>query len=339
MRDRFFKRNAGSALLTAAALASAMAFAQAPAPQKASPEKQAAVKAPTAKKWRTPWGDPDLQGTWSNATTTPLERPDKFKGREFKTKEEMAAEDKETAIGRDKRAAPGTPEDVAGAYNAAWWERGWSDGRTSLIYDPKDGKKPPLTADGKRRQAERNESIRTDGPYNGPEDLDLYTHCIVRSGLPRLSSGYDNNFEIVQTPGTVAIVMEQIHETRVIPMDGRPHLDGGVRQWLGDGRGHWEGETLVVETTNFNDRTGFEGATKNMHLTERWTRMADDRIEYRFTVDDPETWTRPWSGAMAWIKGGTVFEYACHEDNVGMYGILAGARADEKKAAAKPASK
>jgi len=336
MRNRFLHT---TALLAATVLVPPLAFAQTPASQKASASKAPAAKpvganTPGAKQWRTPWGDPDLQGEWSNATTTALERPAKFNGREFLTKEEKRAEDKETEIGRDKRGAPGTPEDVAGAYNAAWWERGWSDGRTSLIYDPADGRKPPLTADGKRRSLERNESIRTDGPYNGPEDLDLYTRCIVRSGLPRLPTGYDNNFEIVQTPGLIAIVQEQIHETRVIPMDGRPHLDRNVRQWLGDSRGHWEGNTLVVETTNFNERTSFEGATKNMHLTERWTRKTDDTIDYRFTVDDPATWTRPWSAAIVWYKGGTLFEYACHEDNVGLYGILAGARADEKKTAA-----
>jgi hypothetical protein len=309
-----------------------IAFAQAPA---APASKATSTKSTSpAKQWRTPWGDPDLQGEWSNATTTALERPAKFKGREFLTKEEKLAEDKETEIGRDKRGAPGTPEDVAGAYNAAWWERGWSDGRTSLIYDPADGKKPPLTAEGKLRAAARNESIRTDGPYNGAEDLDLYTRCIVRSGLPRLPTGYDNNFEIVQTPGLIAIVQEQIHETRVIPMDGRPHLDSNVRQWLGDSRGHWEGNTLVVETMNFNERTSFEGASKNMRLTERWTRKTQGTIDYRFTVDDPATWTRPWSAAIVWYKGGTLFEYACHEDNVGLYGILAGARADEEKAAA-----
>jgi hypothetical protein len=311
-------------------------FAQTAATATKAPAK-ASAKTTANKSWRTPWGDPDLQGEWSNATTTALERPAKFNGREFLTREEKQAEDKETEIGRDKRGAPGTPEDVAGAYNAAWWERGWSDGRTSLIYDPKDGKKPPLTPDGKRRSLLRNESVRTDGPYNGPEDLDLYTRCIVRAGLPRLPTGYDNNFEIVQTPGLIAIVQEQIHETRLIPMDGtlgaKPHLDRRVRQWLGDPRGHWEGNTLVVETTNFNEHTSFEGATKNMRLVERWTRMTDETIDYRFTVDDPETWTRPWSASIVWYKGGTLFEYACHEDNVGAYGILAGAREDEKKAA------
>jgi hypothetical protein len=286
-------------------------------------------------KWRTPWGDPDFQGSWSNATTTPLERPAKYAGREFLTPQDRAEQDKETAIGRDKRGAPGSDDDVNGAYNAAWWERGWSDGRTSLIYDPPDGRKPPLTAEAQKRRGERNESVRTDGPYNGPEDLDLYTRCIIRAPLPRVPSGYDNNYEIVQTPGSVAIVQEQIHETRVIPLDGRPHLDSSVRQWLGDSRGHWEGNTLVVETTNFNERRGFEGATENMRLVERWTRVADDRIDYRFTVSDPATWTKPWSAAITWTTGGTLFEYACHEDNFGLYDILAGARADERKVAAK----
>jgi hypothetical protein len=286
-------------------------------------------------KWRTPWGDPDLQGSWSNATTTPLERPAKYAGREFLTPQNRAEQDKETAIGRDKRGAPGSDDDVNGAYNAAWWERGWSDGRTSLIYDPPDGRKPPLTPEAQKRRGERNESVRTDGPYNGPEDLDLYTRCIIRAPLPRVPSGYDNNYEIVQTPGSVAIVQEQIHETRIIPLDGRPHLDSSVRQWRGDSRGHWEGNTLVVETTNFNEHKGFEAATENMRLVERWTRVADDRIDYRFTVSDPATWTKPWSAAITWTAGGTLFEYACHEDNLGLYDILAGARADEHRVAAK----
>ena len=289
-----------------------------------------ATAQPPAKSWRTPWGDPDLQGSWSNANTTPLERPAKYANREFLTAQERAEQDKETAIGRDKRGARGTEEDVAGAYNAAWWERGWSDGRTSLIYDPPDGKIPPLTPEARKRQTGRKESVRTNGPYNGPEDLDLYTRCIIRGPLPRVPTGYLNNYEIVQAPGLVAIVQEQIHESRIVPLDGRPHLDPSVRQWLGDSRGHWEGNTLVVETTNFNERTSFEGATKNMVLVERWTRVADDRIDYRFTVSDPATWTRPWSAAIAWNKSGTLYEYACHEDNFGMYNILAGERAKEK---------
>jgi hypothetical protein len=310
-------------------LAAGFAMAQEPS---AAAKPGAASKTMVAKKWTTPWGDPDLQGVWSNATTTPLERPAKYAGREFLTPEDRTAQNKETAIGRDKRAEPGTPQDVAGAYNAFWWEWGKSDGRTSLIYDPPDGRIPARTPEGERRRNQRNESVRTDGPYYGPEDLDLYTRCIIRSPLPRLSSGYDNNFQIVQTPEVVAILQEMIHEVRIIRLDGRPHLYPSVRQWLGDSRGHWEGDTLVVETTNFNDRTRFQGSSKDMRLVERWTRVADDRIDYRFTVTDPATWTRPWSAAMTWYPGGTPYEYACNEGNVGLYGILAGARADEQKA-------
>jgi len=282
------------------------------------------------KKWRTPWGDPDLQGSWSNATTTPLERPAKYGSHEFLTKEERAELDKETAIGRDKRAEPGSKEDVDGAYNAFWWERGWSDGRTSLIYDPPDGRIPPLTAEGRKRQTMRNEGVRTEGPIKGPEDLDLYTRCIIRGPVPRIPSGYNNNYQIAQAPGFVAIMQEQIHETRIIPLDGRPHIGQRLRQWLGDSRGHWEGNTLVVETTNFNDRTSFQGATKDLHVVERWRRVADDQIDYRFTVSDPATWTKPWSAAIAWHRAGTLYEYACHEDNMSLSGILAGALAEER---------
>jgi hypothetical protein len=292
--------------------------------------------------WTTPWGDPDLQGSWSNATTTPLERPAKYAGREFLTKEEMAAQDKQTAIATDKRDTHGTPEDVNGAYNGFWWERGWSDGRTSLIYDPPDGRIPPMTPAGQERKAEQARRNQTNeggelgaGPFYGPEDFELYTRCIIRAALPRVPTGYDNNYEIVQTPGSVAILQEQMHETRIIPLDGRAHLDSGVRQWLGDSRGHWEGNTLVVETTNFSDQATFEGSTKNMRLVERWTRVAPDRLDYRFTVEDPATWSRPWSAAIAWNKTGNLYEYACHEDNYGLYGILAGARAQEKKQAQK----
>src|SRR5690349_16991646 len=204
----------------------------------------------SSKHCRTPRGDPDLQGSWSNATTTPLERPARYANRESLTKEEMAAQNKQTAVATDKRDKPGTPQDVNGAYNGFWWERGWSDGRTSLIYDPPDGRVPPMTADGERRKAEQarraqsNEGELGAGPYNGPEDVELYTRCIIRAALPRVPTGYDNNYEIVQTPGYVAILQEQIHETRVIPLDGRPHLDSSVHQWLGDSRGHWDGNTL-----------------------------------------------------------------------------------------------
>jgi hypothetical protein len=218
-------------------------------PRAAGQAKPAATKV-----WRTPWGDPDLQGSWSNATTTPLQRPAKYEGREFLTAEERREQDKETAIGTDKRGAPGSDQDVNDAYNAFWWERGWSDGRTSLIYDPPNGRIPPLTAQGQKRLAELNAINRSNEgfggreSYNGPEDLSLYTRCVIRAPLPRVPTGYDINYEIVQGPGYVAIVQEQMHETRVIPLDARPHLSSSVRQWLGDSRAHWEGNTLVVET-------------------------------------------------------------------------------------------
>ena len=283
------------------------------------------------KEWRTPWGDPDLQGSWSNATTTPLQRPAKFAGREVLTPEERHAQDQETAVGTDRRAARGTDDDVAGAYNALWWDRGFSDGRTSLIYDPPDGRIPALSAEGKKRRDEADRINRAaSNSFNSSQELPLYTRCIVRGPLPRVPTGYDNNYEIVQSPEYVAIFQEQIHETRIIPLDRRPHLDSSVRQWLGDSRGHWEGNTLVVETTNFTDQASFEGSSKNMVLVERWTRVADDRIDYRFTVSDTETWNKPWSASIAWNRTGMLYEYACHEDNYGLYGILAGSRAKEK---------
>lgn len=290
-----------------------------------------------ATKWRTPWGDPDLQGSWSNATTTPLQRPAKYGARQFLTAEEKAALDRQTAIGTDQRGA--TPvRDVVDAYNAFWWDRGFSDGRTSLITDPPDGKIPPLTPEGEKRRAtfRRTEGFSDDGAGGRADswlDRSAYERCIIRAPLPRVPSGYDNNYQIVQSPGYVAIIQEQIHETRVIPLDGRPHLDQSVRQWLGDSRGRWEGDTLVVETTNFSNRTDFQGSGPNMRLIERWTRLADDKIDYRFTVEDPTAWARPWSAAIGWNKVGLLYEYACHEGNYGLYNLLEGARVQEAETA------
>jgi len=283
-----------------------------------------------AKKWRTPWGDPDLQGPWSNSTTTPLERPAKYAGREFMTTAELAERRAAEKAANAKRDDPG--QAPSGGF--AWFEGGSPDGRTSLIYDPSDGKIPPLTAEGEKRQADLNKTFqraRNNGPYDGPEDMEIRTRCIIRDPLPRVPGGYGNSYEIVQAPGTVAIYHEAIHDTRVIPLDKRPHLDPSVRQWFGDPRGHWEGDTLVVETTNFNDQTSFQASTQNLHLVERWTRVSDDRIDYRFTVSDPATWTKPWSAVIPWNKTGPLYEYACHEDNIDMYGILTGARAHDHK--------
>jgi hypothetical protein len=339
MRERWISwGGVGLIVLVAVALA---------APGQAQAQTPAGKAAPKAGgPFKTAWGDPDLQGAWTNATTTPLQRPAKWAGKAVLTPQEVADLDKDTDLGTDKRPERGTDADVGGAYNRFWWDRGYSDGRTSLIDDPPDGRIPTMTPEAQKRAAadrallQTNEGGRGEGTFAGPEDLALYTRCVVRAPLPRVPTGYDNNYQIVQMPGYVAILQEQIHETRIIPLDTRPHLAASVRQWLGDSRGHWDGDTLVVETTNFTDFKGmaFEGSTKEMKLTERFRRVDKDTIEYRFTVEDPNTWSRPWSAMIPFKnlenQGDQLFEYACHEDNYGMYGILAGARQKEKEAEA-----
>jgi hypothetical protein len=294
-----------------------------------------------AQSFKTSWGDPDLQGTWTNQTLTPLERPAEFAGKPVLTEAEARAY--EAKLRQQNNAdirTPGTRRDVTVAYNDAWWDRGErivADRRTSLIVDPADGKIPALTpAAQKRAEAARAANAAIGDNPAAPEDLDVYSRCIIRSALPRLSTGYNNNYEIVQAPGYVAILQEQIHDTRIIPLDGRPHLAGAVRQWLGDSRGRWEGDTLVVETTNFTDEargSTFRDATRNMVLVERFRRIDAETIDYQFTVTDPETWTRPWTVKMPWNKvDGLMYEYACHEGNYGLANTLRSARAAEKAA-------
>ena len=180
------------------------------------------------------------------------------------------------------------------------------------------------------------------GPYDAAQNQSLAVRCILmdRIGPPMLAGAYNNNYQIVQIPGYVMILVEMIHDVRIIPLDGRSHLHQKVRQWTGSYRGHWEGETLVVETTNFTDKTAFQGSSENMRLIERFTRVADDTIRYQFTVEDPSTWTRPWSAEVPWKKTvGPLFEHACHEGNYGLSNILAGARAEENRAAEEAAKK
>jgi hypothetical protein len=289
--------------------------------------------------FKTPWGDPDLQGTWSNQTLTPLERPAEFAGKPVLTEAEAAAYEKGLVEqGNVDNREPGTERDVALAYNQVWWDRGQkivADRRTSLIVDPADGKIPPLTPAAQKRRAAEREASAQEKTAASWEVFDVYSRCIMRSALPRLSTGYNNNYEIVQSPGYVAILQEQVHETRIIPVGNRPHVDGSVRQWLGDSRGHWEGNTLVVETTNFTDQarsSTFQFATKNMRLVERFTRTGDRTIDYEFTVSDPETWTRPWTAKLPWNRiDGLIYEYACHEGNYSMENMLSAARAAEAK--------
>ena len=202
-----------------------------------------------------------------------------------------------------------------------------------------------MTPEAQKKDALRAEARSKRGPADSWEDRNLGERCLTR-GVPKLPSGYNNNFLIVQTPGYVAILQEMIHEVRVIPLDGRPHIAKNIRQWLGDSRGHWEGNTLVVDTTNFRDEVRFTpynccgGAGENLHLIERFTRVDANTIDYQYTVDDPARFTRSWTVAVPLTKApGPIYEYACHEGNYGMAGILAGARAEEKAAAEKEAAK
>ena len=278
---------------------------------------------------------PDFQGIWTNATITPLERPKELADKEFFTEKEVAEYEKRVLEESNKDRRDGSAEaDVGRAYNESWWDRGTKvvpTRRTSIVVDPPDGRIPPLTAEAQKAAAARAAALRR--PAAGPEDRGLPERCILwpTAGPPMLSSAYNNNYQILQTPGYVLIFIEMIHDVRIIPLDGRPHLASNIRQWLGDPRGHWEGNTLVVDSTNFTDKNPFRGSDRNLHLTERFTRINADTILYRFTVEDPTAFTRTWTGEAPLTRTpGPIYEYACHEGNYGMANILSGARAEEK---------
>jgi hypothetical protein len=296
-----------------------------------------------AKKWtlaRTPDGQPDLQGFWTNTTYTPLERPEGI-DREFFTQEEALEQVKRLAAAESEQTEPGTILDVHYDFTQFGLDRSQGGGalnlRTSMIVDPANGRLPPMTAAGAKRNADRAAARKRAGAAtDAVQNQSLSVRCILmdRSGPPMLAGAYNNNYQIVQTPGYAMILVEMLHDSRIIPLDGRPHLPTNVRQYMGSYRGRWEGDTLVVETTNFTDKTAFRGSSQNMRLTERFTRVDEDTIVYRFTIDDPDTWTRPWTAETLMKKTvGPLFEHACHEGNYGLYNTLAGARAEEKKAA------
>ena len=281
---------------------------------------------------RTPWGDPDIQGIWSNQSPTPLERPDALAGKTTLTEQE-ALEFEQTSLERLLKAmAREVP--LSGELNEIWLET--PKGRvpparnTSLVVDPPDGK-IPYTPEGQKRW-DALPKIGAPMPANVPEDRTLAERCITTDGLLVPNPFYNNYFEIVQAPGHVAIVTEMMHEVRVIPLDGRPPVGSSVRMWSGDSRGWWEGQTLVVETRNFNDQKRFRGASAQLHLVERFTRLDADTIEYRLTVSDPVTFARPWTltNGLRRADGG-IYEVACHEGNIGLRGILAGARVQEAR--------
>src|SRR5262245_59912816 len=296
----------------------------------------AAAQAPAL---RTPDGKPDLQGTWSFATITPIERPANLAGKEFFTEQEAAAYEKDVVERNNKDRRDGSAEaDVGRAYNDFWWDSGTKvvkTRRTSLVIDPKDGKIPPMLPAARERQQER-QSLNRGHEFDGPENRPLPERCLVLQGAgpPITPTAYNNNIQIVQGQGYVALLIEMGHEVRIIPTDGRPHVPSNVRLWKGDSRGRWEGDTLVVETTNFSDNSSFRGSGPNMKLTERFRRLDQDTLIYQFTVNDPETWELPWTVEIPVTKSqGQLFEYACHEGNYGMAGALTGARAEEKAAA------
>jgi len=285
---------------------------------------------------RTPDGHPDLQGTWDFRTLTPLERPGDLAGKQVLTDEEASALEQRAAQNRvDRAPRAGDP----GTYNQFWFDFGTTvtdSKRTSLIVNPADGRLPPLTPPAEKRAADRAETTRR--PAGGPEDRTLWERCLLgfNSGPPMMPSGYNNNVQLVQTSEYVVILNEMVHDARIIPLGPRPH--GAVRQWMGDSRGRWEGDTLVIESVNFTSHgTGTIGlrasADENLRLVERFTLTAADTLLYEFTVDDPTVWAGPWTAAVPMKKTADhIYEYACHEGNHGMVGILTGARADEKAA-------
>jgi hypothetical protein len=292
------------------------------------------VAAETGTTSRTAWGDPNLEGIWDFRTATPLERPGEFEGREFLAAEEIAEFERRRAGRTDGRA---WPEEPPLTNHAPWWlDYGTTVNttkRTSLIVDPPDGRIPPLTLEGqKRADAFRAARLR---PATGPEDRGLAERCITgfNAGPPMLPGAYNNNVQIFQTPGYVVLLNEMVHDARIVPVDGQPHLPRQIRQWMGDSRGRWEGATLVVETTNFKDETNFRNASARLQVIERFTRTGADTLLYEFTVTDPSTWIRSWSAAVSMKKTqGPMFEYACHEGNYGLRNILGNARAEDRSA-------
>ncbi len=299
---------------------------------------------------KTAWGHPDLQGVWDFRTVTPLERPAELGDKAVLTSQEAAEFERRAVAGRDadqnrssavtaRRQVNGTTEteDLALAYNDFWWDRGTKvvgTRRTSLIVDPPNGRLPELTDAGQKRLA-AEDAVR-ERLSVGPEDRPVGERCILgfNSGPPMLPNAYNMNVQLLQTPDHVVIFNEMVHNARIVPLGGGAH--GRFRQWVGDSRGRWEGTTLVVETKHFYQNTSLRGSSPNMQLTERFTRAGPGELLYEFTVTDPTTWTKPWTAQVPMVKTELpIYEYACHEGNYGMTGILAGARALERGGEAK----
>jgi len=298
---------------------------------------------------RTLWGDPDLQGSYNNTdeSGTPFERPAEFEGRRL---EDVSPAELEKAIQqrneRKARVAPTLGGRETGAGPIHWFEDYHSkNSRAWLVRDPADGKIPPQTDEARQRANELRIKRRGGngfdvGPFDGPEDVTLYDRCITRS-IPgsMMPAIYGNSYQILQGPGYVVIRYEMVHESRVIPLDGRPHVGRSIEMYMGDARGRWDGDTLVVETTNVLEQAAFFGASRHITISERFKPVGPTMVEWSVTLDDPHTWTRPWTFAMSLAKDESKppFEYACHEGNYGLSNILSAARAEEAKTTARAA--
>ena len=307
--------------------ASVYVAAQAPA---------AARTASAASAWtpaRTSDGQPDISGVWSNETYTPFERPADLANKEFFTPEEAAAYAKQRLD--DLHDQP-----VDTHYDDAIWQsektpRGLTSLRTSIVVEPKNGRLPPVTAEGQKRAAARAAARKAIGQYDSAQARSLSERCIIwqHEGPPIVPTGYNSNLQIVQGQGYVVVMHEMMRDPRIIPLDGRPHVSPALRALRGDSRGRWEGNTLVVETTNFTEKTAFRGASENQRVIERFTPIDAQTIRYQFTVEDPQTWAVPWSGEYPLKRSeDKLYEYACHEGNYGIRHILSAQRAEEARA-------
>jgi hypothetical protein len=298
-----------------------------------------------ASSFKTPWGEPDLQGLWTSEPElgVPFERPAEFGERQTLTEAEFAARQAQAAkqLATDNAEFEVETADTAnaGAVGSAtsppphWLERGQPSRRTSMVIDPPDGRVPALSAEARTRQQRGVRGSFGNGPFNSHQDFTLYDRCITR-GVPNAiyPAVYNANTRLVQGPGYVAISYEMIHETRVVPIDSRPPLPSHLRQYLGDARGHWEGDTLVIRTANFNGRTSYRGSSDKLVLTERFRRVDADTLRYEMTVEDPSTWARPWTAALNLKpQSDQMYEYACHEGNNAMRNMLSAARAEDQK--------
>jgi hypothetical protein len=286
---------------------------------------------------RTAEGKPDMQGYWTNQTFTPLERPAQFKDKAFFTAEEAAAWAKrglDNVADQPRRDEVKSDADIH-YDDAIWMLEGYAKGamlRTSIITDPADGRIPALTPEGQKRAQQRAAARKSVGPFDSAQARGLSERCIywAHEGPPLLPTGYNSNLQIVQAPQNFVVIPEMMPVARVVPLDNRPKVGPAVRAYRGDSRGRWDGDTMVIETTNYSEKTAWRGASENLKVTERFTMVNRDTIRYQFTVEDPSTWSQPWSGDYEMTRiDGPIFEYACHEGNYGIVNILRGARLAE----------